>query len=57
MKTLSIVLIVLGILLFLVGCLFKISHWPDLFKGMISGPIMTVLGVILLIYTTRTKRN
>ncbi|MCW3071884.1 MAG: hypothetical protein JWO44_1774 [Bacteroidetes bacterium] len=49
MKAVSIVLIVMGILLFWVGFLFKVMHWPDLFKGMYSGPVLIVAGIIILI--------
>lgn len=56
MKALSIILITVGIMLFLVGCMFKIMHWPDLFKGIYSGPVMTVAGIIILIiHITRSK--
>jgi predicted membrane channel-forming protein YqfA (hemolysin III family) len=49
LKITSIVFIVLGILLFLVGYMFRIMHWPDLYQGFYSGPIVFLMGLILLI--------
>ena len=49
LKITSIVFIVLGILLFLVGYMFRIMHWPDMYKGFYSGPIVFTIGLILLI--------
>ena len=52
----SIVLIVFGVLLYLVGLQFKIMHWPDMFKGTISGPIVLIIGLIVfVIYRTKRK--
>ena len=44
MKTISIILIVIGTLLTIIGAMFKVLEWPDLFKGIISGPIMIIVG-------------
>ncbi len=49
LKIISNILIVLGVLLFLVGLMFKVMHWPDMFKGIISGPVFILIGVIMLI--------
>jgi hypothetical protein len=49
LKTLSIILIVIGILLTIIGAMFKILDWPDLFKGIISGPIFMIIGGGLLL--------
>jgi len=49
MKILSIVLISVGVMLFLTGSMFKIMHWPDLFRGIYSGPALAIAGVLLLI--------
>jgi len=49
LKTISFSLISLGLLLFLIGELFKIMHWPDLFKGIYSGPAVLMIGLILLV--------
>jgi asparagine N-glycosylation enzyme membrane subunit Stt3 len=57
LKTISLVLIVLGALLYLVGLQFKIMHWPDMFKGTISGPIILIIGlIVLVIYRTKRKK-
>ncbi len=58
MKTLrivSIILISLGFLLSLAGFLFKIQHWPDIFKGIFSGPIFIIVGTILFIVSLKKK--
>ena len=52
MKTLRIIAIIsigLGILLYLIGILFKFLHWPDLWKGTISGPILQGIGIVLIV--------
>ena len=57
LKTISIVLIVLGALLYLVGLQFRIMHWPDMFKGTISGPIVLIVGLIVFVIYRTKKRN
>jgi|GEM_PF-3588709 len=49
LRIVSIVVIVAGVVCYAVGVMFKIMHWPDLFKGTISGPVIFCLGIILLI--------
>lgn len=51
LRIISFVIIGLGLLTFLTGLLFKIQHWPDMFKGLISGPFIVLIGVILFIIT------
>ena len=54
MKTLRIISITfmgLGILLYSTGFLFKIQHWPDMFAGFTSGPIIAAIGVLIFIIT------
>lgn len=43
----SYVVMAIGVLLYATGILFKIQHWPDLFKGIISGPLFLIIGVLL----------
>jgi len=60
MKTLRIVgiiFLVLGILLYLVGILFKFMHWPDLWKGLISGPIIGGIGIVLFIISLKRIKS
>ncbi len=57
MKALSIVLIVLGSLTLLIGFPIKISHWPDPIKAFYSGPILFILGMLLLVISQQSKRN
>jgi len=49
----------LGILLFLTGLLFRIQHWPDMFKGFILGPIIVFIGILtfLLTFILKKKNN
>ncbi|MDY8137439.1 hypothetical protein [Aquimarina sp. 2201CG5-10] len=47
MNAVSVILILLGIITFTVGCLFKIMHWPDMFKGIISGVILFTIGILI----------
>lgn len=50
MKSVATVLIVIGVLNFLVGYLFKIMHWPqDMFRGIISGPVFIGVGLLILV--------
>jgi uncharacterized membrane protein len=48
-----------GVMLFAVGILFKIQHWPDMFKGEISGFIFVFIGVIIFLLSLikRQKKN
>lgn len=55
MKVLSVILIILGMLLVLSAIVFKILHWPDLFYGMISGPILLGTGIIVLTLKKKAK--
>ena len=55
LKTISIVLMVLGLLLYGVGYLFKVLNWPDLFHGIITGVIICGLGIIGIIINTIKK--
>jgi hypothetical protein len=60
MKSLRIVAYIfmgLGILLFLTGLLFKIQHWPDMFKGFISGPVIVIIGVLTFLLTLILKKE
>ena len=54
-KIVAIMMIVFGILLFLVGALFRISSWPDTFHSLYIGPILFVLGVIFLTSLKKSK--
>jgi hypothetical protein len=49
MKTLSIAFLIIGSLLFLVGLLFHVKEWPDLFHGLISGSALMGMGVIFFV--------
>ncbi|MEW7277428.1 hypothetical protein ABW636_02390 [Aquimarina sp. 2201CG1-2-11] len=47
-KVISIVLLVVGVLLFLLGALIKILHWPGVNYFLISGAVLFFIGVALL---------
>jgi len=49
LKALSIVLLLVGFLLLVFAYLSRIQHWPDVLRGMYSGPILMIIGAILLI--------
>ncbi len=55
-KLLPIVLFIIGFMLTFTGFLFKMKHWPDSFYGIYSGPILIILGIILLIIGKKQKR-
>ena len=58
MKTVSLVFIVIGLLLLSVGALFEFLQYPDLFKGVLSGPILIIVGIVLnIIDRLRKKRK
>jgi uncharacterized membrane protein len=48
---------VLGVLLLLFGFLSKIQHWPDMFKGQISGLIIALIGVIIFLISLIKKQE
>lgn len=54
-KIISFILIGIGVTLFLIGILFKAMNWNDLWKGMISGPIIVMIGVLFLLFTQKRK--
>lgn len=57
LKIAGFVLIGLGLLLSAIGYLFKVLHWPDLFKGIYSGPGVLLVGIVLLIVYGIKNKN
>ena len=55
-KVTSIIFIIFGCLLTIVGYLFKLMHWPDLFRGIYSGPAFFFVGFILLLTIILKKK-
>jgi hypothetical protein len=47
----------LGILVFILGLLFKIQHWPDLFNGLISGLLLIIAGTVFFIISLAKKQQ
>ena len=55
-KSISLILIILGSLTLLVGLYFNYMQWPDLFKGTYSGSVLLIIGLILfIIYKVKSK--
>ena len=58
LKLFAIILMVLGVMLYVLGFVSNIQHWPDLLRGKISGQIITIIGVVLyIIYLFANQRN
>jgi F0F1-type ATP synthase assembly protein I len=58
LRIISYVLMVLGVLIYVTGILFKIQHWPDMFKGLTSGPIIVFIGTMTFLLTViLNKKN
>jgi membrane-bound ClpP family serine protease len=55
LKIASIALMVLGIMLLSVGFMFRTMHLIDATCGLYSGPIVFVIGIILLFISRRKK--
>jgi len=54
----SFILMTLGVLVYLIGFVSRIQHWPDILRGKISGQIILLLGVILyLIYLFSAQKD
>lgn len=48
-KILSIVFLLVGFLLIVIAYFSRIQHWPDVLRGMYSGPILMIIGAFLFI--------
>ena len=57
LKVISILFLGLGALLLLVGLFFYLMKWPDIFKGMISGPILLIIGLIIFLFNRIQTKN
>jgi predicted membrane channel-forming protein YqfA (hemolysin III family) len=57
LRVISFVFMALGVLLYLVGILFKIQHWPDMFKGQISGLIIALIGIVFFLISLIKKQD
>jgi hypothetical protein len=57
MKYFGISWMVLGVLLFSVGLLFKAMELDDLWRGIITGPIIFGIGVVLLLVHLSKNRK
>lgn len=55
MKVFSIIIVIIGALFLIVGVIFKLSDWPDLWNGLVSGPIIVTVGIILFIFQKKAK--
>ena len=58
LRSVSYVLMALGVIVFLTGLFYRIQHWPDIFCCIISGPILTFTGAVAFIVTlVRNKKS
>ena len=57
LRIISFVFMALGVLLILFGILSKIQHWPDMYKGQISGLIIALIGVIIFLISLIKKQD
>lgn len=57
LKIASLTLIIIGSLLLLVGLLFEHFNLTDMFKGIYSGPIFLVLGIVMFLFVPKKKDN
>jgi predicted membrane channel-forming protein YqfA (hemolysin III family) len=57
LRIISFVFMALGVLLYLVGILFKIQHWPDMFKGQISGFLIALIGIVIFLISLIKKQG
>jgi len=54
-KRIGKIMIVIGVLLTLVGLLFKLLKWNDLYMGIVSGPIFIFTGLIIFLLKKLSK--
>jgi predicted membrane channel-forming protein YqfA (hemolysin III family) len=57
LRIISYVFMALGALVFIVGILFKIQHWPDMFKGLTNGLILVIIGVVFFLISLAKKQK
>ena len=53
----SSILMGLGMLLVIIGALFKVQHWPDIFHGLVTGQIIAIVGAVIFILTLIKKTH
>ena len=56
-KILGYFFLIIGVLLFLIGLLFHFMKWPDMYKGIYTGPILMGFGVISLLIIFVSNKN
>ena len=58
LRMISYVIMALGGLVFIVGLIFRIQHWPDMFNGLTTGLALIITGtVFFLISLVKKKKN
>jgi hypothetical protein len=57
LRTISFVIMALGVLTFILGVLFKIQHWPDTFKGLTTGLILIITGTVLFLISLAKRQE
>jgi hypothetical protein len=48
-------LMTIGALLFIVGILFHLMKWPDLFKGIYIGPLIILAGILVCFFSKNSN--
>lgn len=56
-KAIGKIIIVIGVLLTLIGLLFKLLKWNDIYMGIVSGPIFIIVGLIIFRLKKSSKIN
>jgi len=54
-KPLALLFLFGGLFIFLVGLLFHLLKWPDMFFGIYTGPLIMIIGIILLVYINKKR--
>ena len=57
LKPIRIALLVMGSMLLFVGVFFKLTNCIDMFKGIYSGPVLLLAGIVLYLKERRDKRR
>ena len=52
-----IVIFILGVIVVILGSLFKINHWPGAGKILLVGMILEILGLILVVWKVLTTNK
>jgi predicted membrane channel-forming protein YqfA (hemolysin III family) len=57
MKIVARVLLVVGFLFLIVGASFYYLDWPDLWNGLITGPIVIALSLVITFFSNKILKK